>query len=32
LKLKENKDKLKINGNIYPVPDPKFPFLGMNNE
>jgi L-2-hydroxyglutarate oxidase LhgO len=29
LKLKDNTEKLKINGNIYPVPDPKFPFLGM---
>ncbi|CAF1378350.1 unnamed protein product [Adineta ricciae] len=30
LKLKENTEKLKINGNIYPVPDPKFPFLGVH--
>ena len=29
LKLKDNSDKLKINGNIYPVPDPNFPFLGI---
>jgi hypothetical protein len=30
LKLKDpNNEKLKINGNIYPVPDPKFPFLGI---
>ncbi|CAF1093919.1 unnamed protein product [Adineta steineri] len=30
LKLKHGTDKLKINGNIYPVPDPKFPFLGVH--
>lgn len=29
LKLKESGNQLKINGNIYPVPDPRFPFLGM---
>ena len=28
LKLKSKHDQLKINGNIYPVPDPRFPFLG----
>ncbi|CAF1100895.1 unnamed protein product [Rotaria sp. Silwood1] len=31
LKLKNpNKDTLKVNGNIYPVPDPRFPFLGVH--
>lgn len=31
LVLKSNKNELKVNGNIYPVPDPRFPFLGINN-
>ncbi|CAF3059695.1 unnamed protein product [Rotaria socialis] len=30
LVLKSNRDELKINGNIYPVPDPRFPFLGVH--
>ena len=29
LLLSEEKSKL-INGNIYPVPDPAFPFLGVH--
>ncbi|KAK2553806.1 L-2-hydroxyglutarate dehydrogenase [Acropora cervicornis] len=29
LKLKEDKSYL-VNGNIYPVPDPNFPFLGVH--
>ena len=31
LTLKKNNDRLKINGNIYPVPDPNFPFLGSDH-